>query len=758
MKLDDCIKRVERYLNSDDYAPRLVNVQNKDDLSAIVRRFRVGSNVFLPIASYAKEDENPKLDDFERELCIRSGNIFITGLSSYLKLLGAATLIKELQSIASQTFNAHVIVLCYQCNRFLQFDDIRAARLVYNVEGPNTHIPDIVFMLPELATAVADTSVSGVEYVAEAIESMCGGKLYVRTKKHKSSYPDAMYYIKEENRAFDALKNIDPATNSLESQFGTDEQWAYALQEIVKCGSWGALITSQFSVSSNLSLISGNWKKFSQRKKWLYFIALKLNGAGENWCLNQAIKEAHSETRLLRQVYRSILDIPHTDTTFWDKYNERKLLIDSFGASDEEVIDYLQMLKSKEADGLYYLTDDCRLEKERIFELLDMYASQFTRNEILEILSHTYRDLYDYLQPYRFKNKTMYQYFQDYKYQKVINKIYPEFLSIVDEQAKRRDFNLWLSPRSEKIESLNKERARLYFVDALGVEYLSFILARCKDLNLMADISLCRCELPSITEINKEFLDAFTNIAPDIKRLDDIKHHGEESFDYQQTKLPVHLIRELEIVDGVLNDIRNRLANGPIERAYIISDHGASRLTVIHESENQWEMASKGEHSGRCCPIAEADVQSEYATEANGFWVLANYDRFKGGRKASVEVHGGATLEEVTVPIIELTYISGEIEVSINSKLPIEISFRKKAELQLFSKTKLGGVTVCVQGKRVKKIYYDAEPQSNNLYLVRMPDVKYAGDYTMTVFSNNNQVAELFFSVKKEGSSERSIL
>jgi hypothetical protein len=171
-------------------------------------------------------------------------------------------------------------------------------------------------------------------------------------------------------------------------------------------------------------------------------------------------------------------------------------------------------------------------------------------------------------------------------------------------------------------------------------------------------------------------MEAFDDIAPNIKRLDDIKHHGEESFDYRKTKLPIHLIRELEIIDDVLTDIRNRLATGSIERAYIIADHGASRLAVINESECQWEMVLSGEHSGRCCPTAELDIQSGYETEANGFWVLANYDRFKGGRKASVEVHGGATLEEVTVPIIELTYITGELEVNINSKLPIEISFR----------------------------------------------------------------------------------
>ena len=37
------------------------------------------------------------------------------------------------------------------------------------------------------------------------------------------------------------------------------------------------------------------------------------------------------------------------------------------------------------------------------------------------------------------------------------------------------------------------------------------------------------------------------------------------------------------------------------ERAYIISDHGASRLAVLKHSETKWEMLNKGEHCGRCC-------------------------------------------------------------------------------------------------------------------------------------------------------------
>lgn len=41
MKLDECIKRIDRYMHSSDNHPRLVNVQNCEDMKAIYNHFRV---------------------------------------------------------------------------------------------------------------------------------------------------------------------------------------------------------------------------------------------------------------------------------------------------------------------------------------------------------------------------------------------------------------------------------------------------------------------------------------------------------------------------------------------------------------------------------------------------------------------------------------------------------------------------------------------------------------------------------------------
>ena len=59
MKLEDCIKRIDKYMHSSDFHPRLVNVQNSEDMNSICSHFKVGTTVFKDVADYANFDENP---------------------------------------------------------------------------------------------------------------------------------------------------------------------------------------------------------------------------------------------------------------------------------------------------------------------------------------------------------------------------------------------------------------------------------------------------------------------------------------------------------------------------------------------------------------------------------------------------------------------------------------------------------------------------------------------------------------------------
>ena len=175
-------------------------------------------------------------------------------------------------------------------------------------------------------------------------------------------------------------------------------------------------------------------------------------------------------------------------------------------------------------------------------------------------------------------------------------------------------------------------------------------------------------------------------------------------------------------------------------------------------------MAEKGQHSGRCCPKSDVDEKPDFAADAGDFWALANYDRFKGSRKANVEVHGGATLEELCVPVIEFSYLAEKPEIVLMSvdkpdaainEIPIvEVSFRKKAALKIFSTVSLQNVGIIVSGT-----YYPATELGNNYYRVDMLELKKQDTYYADVCTGDNVIAEkLPFIIKKEGQQERSLL
>lgn len=756
MKIDACIKKVSKYLTSENSQPLIVDVQNGKDLAEISTHFRVDGNTFLSASDFCNADELPRMDTLLTKLCEKDENIFLTELSLFLKLQGEYELQQQLANILAMTIAGHVIVLTYQCNQQLQFSDPRFNMRICIIDSDEAVKPSLIFAAEDLPIPSNAFVINGINKTANAIETQMKDCIYVKTSKHKANYPLSLYAIADMSKAYDVLVKKDVSLTSIDETFGSEEQWKLVLERLGTRGKFADVITSEFGNYQSLDIILPSYTSFDADKKWLYFISLKVYGANKNWCLGVAAKKANSHKDFVRCAFRSLLDLDPSDKEFPKFYQERKMLLVALGNPIDEVIDYCKIVKQKGKDAIYYITDNSQQEKELLFNQLDKYGLEFSRVELEGILKTVYPDLHAYLSPFRFKMPLLDVYFNMYKYEKVINKILPEFETMVARQAKEREYNLLLEPRTAKLESIEKQGSQLYFMDAMGVEYLGFIMSKCTEKGLMASVTVCRSELPSITSKNKEFVEAFYEaglVVNSIKDLDEMKHHGTDEYDYQQTKLPIHLIRELAIIEDTLDNIKIKLAQGVCNKAIMIADHGASRLAVIHETENMWEMTSKGKHSGRCCPKSDFDVKSEYATEENDFWVLANYDRFKGGRKANVEVHGGATLEEVTVPIIEITYASDDIEVSIVNPL-LTVSFRKQAVIKLFSKTKLEDVSICVDGK-----YYDAVETKEDMFLIEMPQIKRAKTYTVDVYASNNLVASgLSFTVKKEGSQEKDLL
>ena len=101
--------------------------------------------------------------------------------------------------------------------------------------------------------------------------------------------------------------------------------------------------------------------------------------------------------------------------------------------------------------------------------------------------------------------------------------------------------------------------------------------------------------------------------------------------------------------------------------------------------------------------------------------------------------------------MIALTIAPESIEITILTP-EITISFRKKAEIRLYSNTRLNDVSILVSGN-----FYKAE-YDGTAYTVKMPDIRKAKQYTADVYSGSTVVKTgLSFTVKKEGASEKDL-
>ena len=761
MIIEQCIEKIEKHNHRNSNKVMFVNLNNRKDLSLIKEHFSFGCD-FVKITSEDKTDNIPVFDEILNIIELNKTNAFIEGISAYLRLLGQ----KQLEMILTQLINisieSNAVVLLYQCDDILHniiSKDPRLDSRVIFVEGEKQPLPKITFITNKLSKSVGQNAHVGIDALISNIE-LSEERLYVCTRFSKDDFPESLYSINELTSYFEIAKlDYLPTLSHNDESFLSQEQW---LSIVTKCQEYGNIenyFHSEIGEISSIDMCIKSWTNIGDDKKALVFIMLKThNSYCKNKYMRNTVVNCNSIDDLLVDIYRYILQIDNRSSDYWDLYNERKEIISSLGANEHVANIFCDYAESFGEKALYVLTDLTLAERKTTIKLISETHEQLSRKSLMDILKHTYSDLYLYLSKYEYGIQEISSYFNEYKYLKVINHITDEFEEIVKKEGKERNFNRLLPMRSEKTHALDKNNAILYFVDALGVEYMSYITQKASEKHMMVHSTICRSDLPTITSQNKEFIELFklagAAVVDNIKELDEIKHSGSLDYDYTKSKYPTYLADELDVLNSVLDKIDSKLGIS-YDRAYIISDHGASRLSVIGGNQTKWEMVNKGEHCGRCCKISEQviDEPNEYMTEENGYWVLANYDMIKGGRPGTVEVHGGATLEEVCIPILEFTRMPKNISIDVITKT-VEIGYKVKPIVKFISNCKLNNVTVSIGDK-----FFDAVSDDGKHFSVELTGYRLEKEYLFNVYSDNSLICkDLKFKLKSVGFADNDIL
>ena len=189
----------------------------------------------------------------------------------------------------------------------------------------------------------------------------------------------------------------------------------------------------------------------------------------------------------------------------------------------------------------------------------------------------------------------------------------------------------------------------VYVLDGVGAEYLPLMVELLKDNGY--DVELCdyaACHLPSITDINKEYLSVIT-YKEWFLDFDREVIHGE----YYKTS--VNLRKAFDILEEKIKDIVMQSVGRKI---VITADHGATARPRWTAAKKKYEFVSS-DHEGRCCKIGS---KSDYEDTVD---YIVYEDEIKPGKpyvislneqslynQPKFENHGGATVEEILVPVI----------------------------------------------------------------------------------------------------------
>lgn len=790
MNLDQAKSHAETYLNGQCEAhevisPMLIDCPNADILSELSTYFMLPESRRLHACACA-HDCQPDISDICETLQKRTQATILDEWTLFLKLQGSEDAQQSLSILLHQRFRFPLVIFCTQCSEVihkLETQDIRLQEQIIHIDGTKGRLPILTFIKPQDNTGYAKTLVEREDFALyirdipnlsknidypiavrasdDETEFIETPKILVETTWTSAMFPNSDLKIDMIDSPFSLLKHFDRVFIQFDRKDGTDAQWSWLLEAVSRVRRFERAVQELLGISCDSLDRLDKYAQWSPDQKWLYVLALRYHNTG-NIYLKEVIQKAHSSEQFIRQLYRAIAAHSFSEQNYWALYKVRKDLLKQLSDDTGEAENFCSWITHKENTAIYYLTDLTRAENELTLRLIATYANECNFKNYIQTLQKVWPELAKYLQEYTLpisnlilsnstESRALSRYFDDYRAQKVFNRLSETFKSIVNEQAKTRVFYRF-PQRSNFIHKICMTArtipTQVWFADALGVEFIPYIARLCKEMDLHCTIDICRANLPTITKYNTEFIPEFENAGikvNNIKDIDDLKHHPIQDTDLQKADIALHLIDELEAVRKVLRHIKQKLQTFETKRAILLSDHGASRLAVL-ASAPVYEVETTAEESGRVCASCTqaanlfTAVHSD-APNAPECYVLADYGRFHGTnicRKACVEVHGGATLEEVLIPFCEIKLPNAKDIVEITLTTPeVSVSPRQCAVIKLFSTVPTTALSIKFTDKRYNGRILDGETLDGKMFIFTCDFIKIAGKYTFDVYMNN---------------------
>ena len=367
-------------------------------------------------------------------------------------------------------------------------------------------------------------------------------------------------------------------------------------------------------------------------------------------------------------------------------------------------------------EAVNYITNTTFFEKKWIIENI----AHIDKRDLETI----YPELYFYREDVTYKdlspeNTWIDEYFKEYRASRIENSISPRLVEILEERnANEESFFKWYYSFEPVINYIEDNEYTKIWIDALGVEFLPLLISLLSQEGFKVDFNIGRVNLPSTTGFN-----TFEGVER-VSDLDDFIHNQYSYF------YPDNLIREIDIIKSIVDKIIKTK-----ESVLIFSDHGFTAFANTKFDGKKILGLKFAEREGRYAEITDEKnmpVEDEdffvYPSEEGKKYLITSKHKFFSETSCR-ETHGGATPEEVLVPVIyaskvEKRVIKEEYKIELLTK---EINIRTPI-LELKIKPDPEKVSFLVKNRDLNADF----DRDKEIYKINLSGYK-AGEYTLTV-------------------------
>lgn len=655
------LDELKKFLQSDkrqkNFSPvRFINVDSLFDWFEMKNFLDTLTTNFIFLSDYcAGEDTFPNLRKLRNDLQKDNRNVCIFPMSELLRVnpdQAAQEVNLFLNLRKGEVYSFRIYFLMYRLKSFflsLKITDSRQKNCVLLSSTEETDNYSLTIIQKSVRLKTSGERVDGFKQYMQYWEKSPHSSLTLYTEnavylQDKKFFDD----VKVIANAFDLLRHHYNLPAEFKRTFGREENWQKLAELVATTGNFEQTFCTAFKVDEFKTSVFKNFGELENFRQWLLWLWCKLQSSEY---LSRCAKISASVEDFAVQIYEQIFSCVGEEN--FDKLcDERREILSLIKTFPPET--FLERIRQTDKRlALKILTGNSHAEQRLIFETLQ----RFRFNEFdaaRKILQRTFPQLANYLADGA-EGFTAEQakYFCRYRWLKVTNRLTEDFNQRVTEIARNAGRNIYgLKSRNEIIGEEYSDTTAIFFVDGLGAEYMNFFAADFASLgeNFSVKYRVGRCNLPSVTELNKDFLQG-RNIAGEVLDLDTLKH---ESRNY-----PENILSELEFLSTLKEKILRAL--NLYEKIILCADHGTSRLAVLaRQTKSNTTFPAEGRQvykNGRFAETLPNDMKNfSTALEYDGKTIFADYSRFTQKGAPGNEIHGGATLEEILVPVITIEY------------------------------------------------------------------------------------------------------